>query len=366
MGYVTSINYAILMFPFVALLFTMPFILNQYHKYGSISFFKSIIIYLFIFYLICAYFLVILPLPKISEVALMTTPEVQLIPFEFVIDFINDFPEFLENTHNYLLIIKEPYFYIPIFNIILTIPFGMFLRYYFKYSLKKVFVSTFLLSLFFELTQLSGLYFIYPRSYRLFDVDDLMLNTLGGVVGFYLAQVFMKFLPKIDDVNKNALEKGKYISVFRRTVATSLDLFILLIIELLFIVLWKDNIYLALIIAFIYYFIIPLFLNSSTLAQKFLNIAVYDYNNKMNVGRLFLRKILLILIYIIIPFSTFSFILDINNDYIREFSGIIILLGIFLIYFITGIKYIFTGKDMMYEKFSKTKLVSTIDKIKKD
>ena len=33
-------------------------------------------------------------------------------------------------------------------------------------------IFSFLLSLFFEVTQLTGLYFLYPGSYRLFDVDD--------------------------------------------------------------------------------------------------------------------------------------------------------------------------------------------------
>lgn len=42
------------------------------------------------------------------------------------------------------------------------------------------------LSLVFELTQLSGLFGLYPRPYRLADVDDLMTNTLGGMVGYWL------------------------------------------------------------------------------------------------------------------------------------------------------------------------------------
>ena len=48
-----------------------------------------------------------------------------------------------------------------------------------------------------------------------------------------------------------------------------------------------------------------------------------------------------------------------DNDY-QEF---IILVGfgiIFLIYAITGIKYLFTNSLMLYEKISKTKIISTI------
>lgn len=360
MNYMSSINAAVLIFPFIALLITMPFILSQYHKYGSISFFKSVIIYLFVFYLLCTYFLVILPLPKISEVAMMTSPRTQLIPFDFVIDFALNSSFDITNFHTYFKALKESYFYVPVFNIILTVPFGMFLRYYFKCDLTKVIIYSFLLSLFFELTQLSGLYFIYPRGYRLFDVDDLILNTLGGVVGYLICAPLLKILPKIDEVNEGAMEKGMKISGFRRLNSLLLDLFIFLVIEVFVIIVFGDHFYLNLGVLFIYYFIIPLFLGTSTPAKKFLNIAVLDYNNERNIPRLFLRKFLVIFIYIIIPIIIVWFMTLVSNDYVREFGGLIILLGLFLLYFISVIKYLFTGKEMLYEKLSKTRLVSTI------
>ena len=55
----------------------------------------------------------------------------------------------------------------------------------------------FLFSIFVEVTQLTGIYGIYKYPYRLFDVDDLMLNTLGGVIGFYIEPVFEYVLPSI-------------------------------------------------------------------------------------------------------------------------------------------------------------------------
>ena len=46
----------------------------------------------------------------------------------------------------------------------------------------------FALSLAVELTQITGTWGLYPCAYRKFDVDDLVLNTLGVVVGFLLAK----------------------------------------------------------------------------------------------------------------------------------------------------------------------------------
>ena len=90
MIYLTSIKIAFLIFPFIALLITIPYILIQYHKYGSINKLRVLIIYSFILYLLVIYFLVILPLPPIDVVKNLTSPKYQLIPFNFIIDFIKD------------------------------------------------------------------------------------------------------------------------------------------------------------------------------------------------------------------------------------------------------------------------------------
>lgn len=360
MNYIEVIKYATIFFPFFAFLFTAPFILIEYHKYGGISKLKSFIIYLFIYYIICAYFLVILPLPKISEVAKLTTPRTQLIPFTFITDFINHSSFNLTNPSTYITAIKEMYFYGPVFNIILTIPFGIFLRYFFKCNIKQTILYSFLLSLFFELTQLTGLYFIYPRGYRLFDVDDLILNTLGGTLGYLISKPILNIIPSVKSLNTKTIEKSKIITGFRRSIVFLLDFFIVLTIELIIIVLFTDNIYLNFLILFIYYFVIPLILDTSTLGQKFLKIKILDYKGNKNLIRLLLRKTLFVFIYILIPFIISTLIINIKDDYLREFFGIIVIITIFIFYLVTVIKYVFTRKDMLYEKLSKTKLVSTI------
>jgi len=359
MGYLTVIKYATLVFPLIAFLFTIPFILREYHKYGSISPLKSMITYLFIYYLLCAYFLVILPLPKVSEVAKMTSPRMQLVPFDFLLDFIKHSSLDITNANTYLKAMKESYFYVPIFNIFLTLPFGVFLRYYFKCTKKQILISSFLLSLFFELTQLSGLYFLYPRGYRLFDVDDLILNTAGGLLGYFLARPMTFFVPNIEQINEKAKEKGRVVSGLRRSVVLLLDLFIFSMINLFTISLFRSNLYLQLLILFLYYILLPLFLNGSTLAQRFLNIEVKDENNEYNNYRLLLRKILALIIYTL-PCGICYIIFHMPDTLIRELLGIMTIGFILVFYLLSTVKYLFTNKKMVYEKISKTKLVSTI------
>lgn len=356
-NYIEVIREAFLFFPLIAFLISIPFILLQYHKYGSISVLKSLIIYSFVLYLICAYFLVILPLPSIEEVQNLTTKTTQLIPFSFVIDFIKETSFNIKIPSTYVKTLSESCFYVPIYNIFLTLPFGMYLRYYFKCNLKQTCLYTFLLSLFFELTQLTGLYFIYPRGYRLFDVDDLMLNTLGGLLGYVIAKPFTKILPNREKINENAIEKGKIISGFRRTTTFILDLFILGII-LLLTNLFTKNKYIIILIIVLYYFLLPLFLKGSTLAEKFLNITVVDYNNKYSIMRLLLRRIMFTLIYIVIPILLFK--IRINNDYFSTILRILTIILVLLFYFVSAMKYMFSKRNLLYEKLSKTKLISTI------
>lgn len=46
---------------------------------------------------------------------------------------------------------------------------------------------SFLLSLFYETSQLTALFGIYPGPYLLADVEDLICNTLGGAAGWQTA-----------------------------------------------------------------------------------------------------------------------------------------------------------------------------------
>ncbi|MGV7727671.1 hypothetical protein PJN26_29630, partial [Mycobacterium kansasii] len=66
--------------------------------------------------------------------------------------------------------------------------------------------------------------------YRLFDVDDLMINTLGSLIGFGIAVVFSRFLP---DLDATKVESSR-VSLSRRFIAFLVDLVLIFIIGSLF------------------------------------------------------------------------------------------------------------------------------------
>ena len=362
MSYFISIKTAIVVFPLIALLFSIPFVLHQYHKYGSINPFRVLIVYSFILYLITIYFLVILPLPNKEEV-IYKPNMIKLIPFGFINDFIRESSFVINDPTTYLKAIKEPCFYTVIFNIFMTIPFGMYLRYYFKCNFKKTLFISFILSLFFELTQVSGLYGLYPYPYRVFDVDDLIMNTLGGIIGYFIMGFVDNFLPTREKIDEDSLEAGEVVSGFRRITMFSLDCFLYILI-FAFISLFISNKYIPLIVFVIYFIIYPYFKNGQTLGSKFLNVRLEF--KKYRFIKITLRIIFLFLYYFGSIFITFTIIFFIANNFnlnaTQEFLLLIMaFLGI-LIFYLINIFALFKDKKIYYDNFFKVKYVSTIKK----
>ncbi len=86
--YLPQIETGLIIFPFIAILITIPYIIGQYRKYGAVVMVRTLIIYSFVFYILCSYLLIILPLPTLNEVEQMVNIKPQLIPFSFVSNFI--------------------------------------------------------------------------------------------------------------------------------------------------------------------------------------------------------------------------------------------------------------------------------------
>jgi len=226
--YFIDIKDAIWIFVVVALIITIPYVIYAYRKYGGLSIMRIIIVFSFIFYLEAAFLLTVLPLPDPKEVAELTTPYYNLHPFRFISDFRIASGFSLHDPTTWIPAMKQPTFYIPVFNVLMTFPFGIYLGDYFQKKFWMVLILTFTLSLFFELTQLSGLYGLYPRPYRLFDVDDLMLNTLGGVLGYLFYLLFQKLLPNKDKIDQRDLKEAGKVTYMKRFFAFVIDSIVIL------------------------------------------------------------------------------------------------------------------------------------------
>src|SRR5690606_36328498 len=77
-------------------------------------------------------------------------------------------------------------------NFALFLPLGYYVRRVLGRGFIVATLVGFRVSLMIEVTQGSGLWFLYRCAYRVFDVDDLLVNTLGATVGSVLAVVLVR------------------------------------------------------------------------------------------------------------------------------------------------------------------------------
>ena len=158
----SSIRLAAYAFPLLAALVAAPFFYRQMRAH-CFNWVRTVFGGLFLFYVLCVLALVFFPLPDAAQAAKLTTYDAQLV-----------------------------------LNILMLMPFGMYLRYVCGMDLGRVALVSLAFSAFIELGQLTGLFFLFRGSYRLCDVDDLMLNTLGGLLGGELVRTLEAYLPPLD------------------------------------------------------------------------------------------------------------------------------------------------------------------------
>ena len=311
--------------PILALLIILPHTIINYSRQKKINVRWETYIYIFVLYLICAYFMTMLPLPSEGyfDVIPPLSEQVQLIPFNC----------FFETN-----LLRSPVAAaVIILNLFLTVPLGVFMRFLFGFKFSKTMLSGFVFSLLCEITQITGLFFIYPAPYRLFDVDDLIINTLGAVVGYFITPLMLRILPKLDD-GSTQVTQGSEASFFQRCAATLSDIVIISVISVTLAAcippvremlsnndsLFRIPIFLGifLLVGALYSFI----LSENMLGYKLTGLKLLQKGGK-RVSRLraSMRSVVVYSIVVGIPLGV-TFLLNVNTEY----AGILSVLWVFI------------------------------------
>lgn len=121
--------------------------------------YKDLMIYFFIIYILCLFYVV-----TFHDVSWSTS---NFVPFKEIFRYTFGSKMFFKNV---------------IGNMIMFVPFGFFVSYFLKLDkISTISVLTLLTSITIEETQL--------LIGRVFDVDDLILNLIGGIIGFVLYNI---------------------------------------------------------------------------------------------------------------------------------------------------------------------------------
>ncbi|MEK8171747.1 VanZ family protein [Streptomyces sp. M19] len=105
----------------------------------------------------------------------------------------------------------------------MLLPLGVFFRYHLRRGIWTATGAGLGTSLLFELTQGTALWGAYPCPYRLFDVDDLLINTAGATLGWVVAGPLARLLPTLDALDERVSAR-RPVPFGRRLVALLVDL----------------------------------------------------------------------------------------------------------------------------------------------
>lgn len=202
----------------VFLVTLIPTLLWQYRRYGTVSGLRFLGATALGVYVAGLLTYTWLPLPVRSEqwcASHQVLP--QLSPFRFVPDIAaayaqRGFPAFLWSFTTLQVVL----------NVVLFVPWGVIVRRFLHRGIVAATASGLAASLVIETAQLTGLFGFYQCAYRTFDVDDLILNTSGALIGALIAPALLWWMPRA-----RLLTRGRHlprpITSWRRWIGMAID-----------------------------------------------------------------------------------------------------------------------------------------------
>src|SRR5690625_2917309 len=297
--YSTSILTAIIVLLFIVFFTAVTWAIHSFRNFVFLSFWTSFVMFSFIFYALSAYFLVILPLPEVRDtcaIQSLDTQHYQLIPFYFIYEILQGSYIVWSDPSTYINFVRHSSFLPAFLNVLILLPLGVYMKYFRgkTMTVKRMFIVGFSVSLFFETTQITGLYGIYTCPYRLFNVDDLILNTLGSIIGFLIAPIILALLPSQEQV----LEKSN--RVFKEGVVRPLPQLLAILVDYIVVRLIVSTFFngddpvvnlLSMTLGlFVLQFLVPLITKGSTLGTKILRFRMRKVVPEKTWGTALLKR----------------------------------------------------------------------------
>lgn len=308
-AYLLPIRTAALLFPLLAMVLFVPTAIVLYRRHGVLSRWRGLSFASFLYYCLAAFCLVIAPLPSRQVDVCRVYADFghpQLVPGNTFSDI---WKEAKGSLNPNALIIHNPAVWETAFNLALLLPLGMYLRYHFRRGRWTSAAIGLAVACFFEFTQLTGLWGIYPCPYRLFDVDDIIVNSLGCMLGWALAGPITRWLPTLDSIDVRALERVP-VPFGRRLIALLLDAvgyaFCLPFLAGAWYLLGGESLssaFLVALFAFVLWFVLMPWVTGGTVGKHVLRLRLVDKDgNRPPVWRLLIRQVLLAVAFVPLTF----------------------------------------------------------------
>lgn len=182
LGYFSgSFGISLVFWPLTSLILTLPILALIYNRYHKLLLSSALTAYLVVLYFLALVFFTLWPMPD-DRAAFCATHHLspQLDPLRFLAD---------------LSMGGRMALFQILLNVAFFIPLGFIMGRVFRWRLRIALPVGFAVSLFIETAQLTGVFGLVGCAYRLFDVDDLVWNTSGALIGYLIALTVNHFLP---------------------------------------------------------------------------------------------------------------------------------------------------------------------------
>ncbi|WP_166828432.1 VanZ family protein [Brevibacterium limosum] len=196
----------------IAVLAFVPFVAISYRRRGGLSFWRTLVWLAAAIYAMALWTYTLLPVPPADEI---TCAAVQLRPFQFIADILSF------DTGSVRTLMTNPAVLQVALNIILFVPLGWFVRQLAGRGIVVATMTGLAASALIEITQITGIWGLYSCAYRVFDVDDLMMNTLGAVLGSLASLLLLRRREGLQEV-----DAPRPLTVTRRLTGILCDLLI--------------------------------------------------------------------------------------------------------------------------------------------
>ncbi|MBT1169800.1 VanZ family protein [Bifidobacterium sp. SO4] len=198
------------LWPIVSAVLTLPILAVHYHRHHRLRLLSAAADYLTVLYVLGLVAFTLYPMPDEPESFCEATAgqyAPQLDPLRFIEDV-----RYSGMTGVLQLVM----------NVVLFVPLGFVVARWLRWRWWAVLASGFVVSLLIETSQLTGFWGLYPCAYRQFDVDDLITNALGALVGCWLAVAFGRWVPTASTPGRGDVNRKP--GALHRAVAFAIDM----------------------------------------------------------------------------------------------------------------------------------------------
>jgi glycopeptide antibiotics resistance protein len=156
----------------------VPFVALTYRQHGRLTATRAFLSAGFLIYCLALWTYTLMPFPDPSNLS-CSGHNLRLL------QFIDDIRRY--DTSSLAGLLRNPAFLQVALNVVLFVPLGFGLRLLWRRGVVFATILGLAISGLIETTQLTGVWGLYPCAYRVFDVDDLLANTAGALIGGVLS-----------------------------------------------------------------------------------------------------------------------------------------------------------------------------------